>query len=467
MKIKMTAAVLAMLMIFSLNACSDKEKEEDTIEIAQESATPSAAQEEAKQTPIPDYNPSSELLGLLMPFDLGEYSLAAAHGFLQQAETLGYPAKLYRLEDTNQESIDQKVNEMIEDDCAGALVWASNNELIQATQTLRNAGMKVVVPYYNVGDIKVDANLLADPKDYGSEAARIMCEEILKRGHSNGVIAISGTLFEPQLAQAFEETITKDYPQFRVEQVNNAVSPEAIEEYVLNTPDIRGALALPAGTAIEWENACKAVQKKLKPTPTPEASPSDATENGGESSATPKPSLSPTPTPSEDTSYKRNVVILALDYSESNLDAVNSGLVFGLIGRPYYDSTAQSTAVLARLLRVLPTQTDAVLNAPIVRRSGISKYITLRKEYISWFKGSEDWFPQPSATPEPSVEPTQEPTPEPASPSDASASDANSATASSSDTVPDAAASASNADESSDTTETTQEPEQSGDANVV
>ena len=106
-------------------------------------------------------------------------------------------------------------------------------------------------------------------------------------------------------------------------------------------------------------------------------------------SASPTPSATPSPTPSAtgpsptpDQSYRRYANILVLDYTPANVELVRRGVVTGMIARPFYDSAAQSMAVLDNLLRGLPTQTEVRLNTPIIRRDTVATYEGIIEEVV-------------------------------------------------------------------------------------
>lgn len=407
---RLTGWILAMAMTMSITACT-KQPEGTEEKVATASATPSAVKS-AEPTPVPDFDPSAYLIGMIIASDKYDlYTHAAEHGFLRSAENLGYPAKLYPIDPTG--SAEQVVENVMQDGCVGVLVWAEDENMIQIAEQAHDAGLKVIIPYFHTENADVDANLAPDEMDYGLEAARIMCEEILRRGKKEGTIALPTTDEEMDFAQAFELSVQAHYPQFHVERLKGDMDQKQIEAYIAKHEDLAGVMAIPKGTAKQWKDGCRSVQSQLQAqrqaVSTPSATPSDAT------SSAKKASASATDTANEN--YKRSAVIIALDYEKENLEWVRDEVIYAVIARPFYDSTAQSMAVMDRLLRVLPTQTDVILNAPILRKSGVNKYIILRREVETWFEGA----PKPEKTPteEPKTTPTATPKAEASTPSKA------------------------------------------------
>lgn len=393
MKIKRwTGWFLAIAMILSLMACTKEEPIEEA-SAATASATPSAVKS-TEPTPVPDFNPSEHLVGMIITAgDHSLYTHAAAHGFLRSAENLGYPAKLYSIDQTT--DAPQAIEQAIEDGCVGVLVWAEDENMIRAAEAAHEQGLKVIIPYFHIKGAKVDANLAPDVADYGLEAARIMCEEILRRGKKEGVIALPVTSEEADFAQAFEAAVQEQYPQFQIERLEGDADQKQIETYVTEHENLAGVMAIPRGTAKAWKDACRSVQAKLKAASPSSATPSDASASAQDASAS---------AAAENDSYKRSAVIIALDYDKENLEWVRDEVIYAVIARPYYDSTAQSMAVMDRLLRVLPTQTDVILNAPVLRKNGVRKYIILRREVEAWFEGAPK--PETNKTEEPKTTPT-------------------------------------------------------------
>ncbi len=321
-------------------------------------------------SPDPHLNPSQTLIGLVIANTDGLLTRMAEHGFLRTAENLGYPAKLYEADSSTAAAT--LVDQAIADGCRGLLIWADSPATQSAIGKAKSAGLEVVVPYYPTDDADADANLVPDPNDFAPEAARILCARLESQSKTSGLIVITGAEQEPAIADAFANKIASDYPQYTVTRFPGEPTAESIMAFVREHGDLAGVLALDPTSGKLWTKACESVQSELraviKAKPTP--------------SKTPKPDA-PTPTP--DTSYRRSAVVLVLDVTEAHLAWVRDGLVYGVIARPYYDSTAKSTAVLDRLMRGLPTQTEVRIDAPILRKNGVGKYIGIALEVKEWF----------------------------------------------------------------------------------
>lgn len=368
MKIRRFFALICVaLLLFS--ACAAKETSSVQTETKAEEVvtTPPAPTLEPVATKA--FNPSEQLIGFVIDKSEGIMSLAAIHGFLRTAEILGYPALLLDCDSPDQAVA--KVDEAISAGCTGLLVWANTPELTAAAKKARAAGIKVVIPYFPSDNASADANLAPDPKDYAAEAARIMCEQIKSKKRDSGVIAVIGSEQFPEITDAFVETVMKYYPNYTIGQPNDGDDPA---KFVAGNKNLVGVLALKSGSAKQWYDAYRSVVS-AEATPKPGAT------------ANSKPSVTPKATTSSNVSNSGRIkpVIIALDYTDANTKMVKDGTIFALIARPYYDSTAQSIAVVDRLLRGITTQTQVRLNAPIIRSSGIEKYISIMDEIKEWF----------------------------------------------------------------------------------
>lgn len=399
---RVVAFCMAVVLSLSvLSAC----KSGSSGNLQPSSAQPDGSGATPKRTVDPNFDPSAYLIGLVIDEDEGIMSKVAAHGFLRTAENLGYPCKLYSAPTSAEAAV--LVDQAIEDGCKGLLIWADSQEMIEGATRAKAAGIYTVVPYWPMAEGIADANLKVDPSDYAPEAARILCETIKKRGATEGTIFVTGAdEFQP-IVQYFEEKVKNDYPSYQVVAYEGASDQASVNAFVLAHPEIIGVLALEEGSGLIWNNACNDVQAELlaaMATPTPASESDDGTSAKSSPTATPTPTPTPEPTP-EDDSYKRYANILLLDYTQENLRLVRRGVVTGLIGRPFYDSTAQSVAVLDRLMRGLPTQTEVMLNTPILRKDNVAKYEGIMEEVTEWFEIT----PSPTATPTPSPSATLAP----------------------------------------------------------
>lgn len=359
------ALFCTVLGMLAFTACNNTAAQGGASELKIEASAEAVST--AQATPIANFNPSAKLVGMLVDKSDSQLVQAAAHGFLRTAENLGYPAKLYDVK--SDEEAEAALQQAIEDGCAGLLVWADTAQMQVVARKAEAAGIRTIVPYFETQG--VSANLAPDPDDFAGEAARIMCERIKEKGKDSGLIVITGAQSYPEIAQAFQSAIAQNYPQYAVESYASATE-SGVSQYIEQHAALAGVLGLEAGSAKTWNDACNAITKKLKPAATAAASAEPASQS---------------PEPNQDDSYKRTAVIVALDYTQENLKLVQDGAIYALIARPYYDSAAQSMAVLDRLLRVLPTQTEVLLNAPIIRKNGLDKYLFIMSEVEQWFNG--------------------------------------------------------------------------------
>ena len=373
-RIKIIALLLALLLLVG---CATPAATAPIISSVEESTDATQSNDPTitpVPTPNPNFNAAQTPVGMIIANESDLFMRCAQHGFLRTAENLGYPAKLYTA--AADELAVQKVDEAIADKVKGLLIWADSAQMTQVIEKAEQAGIIVVVPYSEVEGTSAKAVLATEVVDYSTEAARIMCEEIIKTKNSGSII-ITGSEFEPQIAEAFTAAVAKNYPQYLVENFQTLADHSVVDEsglpvdnlsiitqFIQSRADIVGVLALKAGTAKAWSEVSKTVEAQLK-------------------AATPSPSTQSTPEGTNNN--ERRPVIIALDYYKENLELVKDGSIYALIARPYYDSAAQSMAVLDRLLRNIATQTQVRINAPIIRKNGIDKYECIVTETMSWF----------------------------------------------------------------------------------
>lgn len=380
--LRIIAFICAMLLLFS--GCKSiapvSATVNETIDTTPETTTPPPS---PTLEPVSDknYDASSQLIGLVIDKSDGMMSLAAIHGFLRTSEILGYPAVLFDA-NTPEEAV-SRVDEAVSTGCSGILVWANTPELFAAAKKAKDAGVHVVIPYFKDEYVVADANLAPDPADYAAEAARIMCEQIKVKKRDAGTIAVVGSQQYSSIASAFEETVKSQYPGYKVDMIGENVN---VNDYVSSHKNLVGVLALKPNSARMWYEAYSSLEKPAstsssdtstkKPKSTSKST--KKPESTSKSSATPKATAAPT--------GRIKPVIIALDYTDTNVALVKNGTIFALIARPYYDSTAQSMAVIDRILRGIPTQTQVRLNAPIIRQNSVDKYSAIIDEIKEWFK---------------------------------------------------------------------------------
>lgn len=401
MKKKSTYGLFLLIInaIFLFAGCSN----ETTGTTNTEQATLSEQHTESEiveATPIADLNTSQHLVGMIIRDPFADfYSESAVHGFLQTAENLGYPAKVYSLAEGM--DAEEAVQAVIDDGGDGVILWAEDEEMMQATKMVHEAGLFVMVPYYPVDDSLadfVDSNLAPNAEENGFDIARILCEEMLRRGKKEGVIAVIGEETSQDWIDSFQKTVEENYPAFTIDFHTGKESQKEIDAYIKKHEDLAGVLALQEGSAKQWKEECVRVQEALQPATTSDAgTASNATKSQAE----------------ETTTYKRMPVIIALNVNKENISLVEEERIYAVIVRPFYDSAAQAMAMMDRSLRMIPTQKNVSINVPVVRKNGIEKYNVLRKSIDTWFAGApvrETEQPKQTATATPS-EATKQATP--------------------------------------------------------
>ena len=320
-----------------------------------------------EKTPQPLNKPT---IGFLVPDDGSLLMRCAMHGFLRTAENLNYPARLYVLSEGRTAS--ELLDLALKDGCSGLLIWAGTAELEQAAKTASAAGIPVVVPYAatTLEATGAQAILSPDPDDFCAEALRVMCEETISRGNTEGVIAV---VREPgayqEIFDAFERAAAASYPQFTIsEQIltgSKEADTDAARAFIKEHAEISGVFSLSAGGATAWYDGEIKAEAELKK------------------------EITSTPAPVNGVKQKdprtRTPVIMALDYTEENLSLVQNGKIYALIARPFYTSAAQSTMVLDSILHDAEVQQLTRVNAPVIRKKDVEKYAAIVSEVKEWF----------------------------------------------------------------------------------
>ncbi len=319
------------------------------------------ALDEPLDEPLSVFDPSEYLLGFIVSSNTFE-GRVAGHAFLRNAEGTGYPARLY---ETN------AVNAAIADGCAGVLVSEGIAEMEIAK--LLSAGCKVVAQGNNTG---ADVSLYTDAADYSAEAARAMGEELMARNLNGGVLVMADSK-SSLAAEAFAESFSGLYPQYSVHVQAVPLSEAERKEMI---PELAGVYCLIPEGAAAWVETIDAVAKELTPSATPRTSTPRPSPTPEDATPTPVPTLAPHVAAG-------SIVVIATDYTAQNLDLLNSGDVFAIAARPYFDAAAQGMLLLDRLLRGAQVADRLRLNVPIIKTQNIAKYQSIVDEALAWMGG--------------------------------------------------------------------------------
>lgn len=361
---------------------------------------PQQTQSPAQATPKPPVirSVSSTLVGFIIPDDGSMEQYTVMHGFLKTAETLGYPAKLYRA--AYGAKAEQAVEQAKADGCAGLLIWNPNEKNTAAIDRADALGMPVVLPYYGTNTAAADASVITDLTGYTEEVARGVAERMVERECRAGKILVYGTA--PQACyDGFVAAIQTYYPQYNVGYfVRTALSREAaVDElalHILWNRDIKGLFCTDADGADIAVAARVKAQRDFKANGAPES----ATPNP-KAKATPAPS--PTPQPATPVSpllpaatpvpegLIKSITISVAGYglNKECIALMEENDIYAFVAEPYYEAGAQALMLLDRIMNGEAVPQKTKLNMPIVRMDTLDKYRLIYQQVQEWFSLQE------------------------------------------------------------------------------
>lgn len=363
-------AALSLSLVLLLCGCSDKTSDVDVIAGANQTEQAADTVEEVPSQGIC-------LLGFVVEDDGGMSTYMMMHGFLSTTENLGYPAKLYRITSTAEESVQQAKA----DGCAGLLIPAQYDRAIAEA---REAGMYVVVPYdVHTGD--ADVNVVCDNSVYIEELARGIAERMTERSLKSGRLMVYGS--EPSSCyDEFKIAIGEYYPQFstvefkRTPGISDEAAIDELAAFILNNRDIKGMYACDAKAApIAVKAREKAISEFKKMT--------SEEEDNKKAKNTPEPTLVPGASPTPNPALLKQISITAFGcgISDENLALFNDNDIYALCIEPYYEAAATSAMMLDRLIQGEETAKSVSVNRPIAYADTIDKYLAIYNEVKEMF----------------------------------------------------------------------------------
>lgn len=242
-------------------------------------------------------------------------------GFLETAEELGYEGRVLGLaEGTAQQVHDEWLRGAKEYGISGAAFWGGGDAGYETIKELHGMGVKTVAmhslhDYWTTKDF-IDVTAHSDWRQAVLDAGEYLMNCLREDGVLSGSIGISltgpGPTFEEiHSLYTYFETY---YPEYDILDCvypgsGQAVAEKAVTEYIASHPDMVGALGMTGNSAPAWARA--------------------KSETGRE-----------------------DVVVVAMDYTPENLDALASGGVDALLGQPLYEEGAAGMECIDRLLGV-------------------------------------------------------------------------------------------------------------------
>lgn len=348
-------------------------------------------------TPTPRGNPSETLVGFITPDDGGIALYTSMHGFLRTAETLGYPAKLYRA-DPGAES-EAAVEAAKADGCAGLLLWNPGGMNDAAAARAAALGLPVVVPYHSATAEGILACVATDLVGYSEEVACGIAERMVERECKSGKILVYGKAPEA-VAEAFHAALLEYYPQYNVAYfVRSAIAEEAaideLAQHILSNRDIKGLFAVDTDGARIAVRAREKAQRDFRAFGPPEAP--TATPTPG---PTPLPGATPSPTPvavglrapgaaitpvPDGLIRSITISVAGMGIGDDTIALMEENDIYAFVLEPYYEASAQALLLLDRILSGENVPAVNKLNMPIVRQDTLEKYRLTFEQVEEWF----------------------------------------------------------------------------------
>ena len=326
------ALAIAMVVSFSLVGC----KTTTTTTTAAAETTTTAAAETTKA-----FSPEGKTFQLVMILKGHPVHHIVQFGFLQAAKKLGYNGEIVAC-DGSQASDSIALGEAaLAKGSNGMVVWAFDQSYYPFINKCAEKGVPVVVPHFPIkeGEVKgVVATTGCDPHKYAEAAAEAIGSKI----GGKGTVAITQGSFnttENMVAETFTKYMNDHYPNVKVlpPQEEGFDPPTAISKAVAIIqahPDLVGALSTTGGGPTTWAGA-------------------------------------------KDQTNKKDLVVIAMDYTRVNLDLVKSGKIYAIIAQPLYEEGGKSVELLDQYLRTGKVEYYNVLDAPLVTADKLDYYYKL------------------------------------------------------------------------------------------
>jgi ribose transport system substrate-binding protein len=225
-------------------------------------------------------------------------------------------------------------------DAAGLAIWTGNPAYNPFIEKAGKAGIPVILPHFPApeGSVPGASGVIScDPSAYATEAAM----QIGKAIAGKGAVAITQGSFnttENLVSQIFTQTMKQNFPEVRVlapveEGFDAPVAIARAGAILQGNPDVNAAFSTTGGGPVTWSNASK--------------------ETG------------------------RKIVIVGMDYTRVNLDLVNHGDVFAVIGQPLWEESYGAAELLAKIKNGEKVVWWTKLEAPFITKDKLGHYYEL------------------------------------------------------------------------------------------
>jgi ribose transport system substrate-binding protein len=308
------------------------------------SVEPEKSAAEESQATSADFNPADYPLGLCHILKTHPVVQIMMAGFIEEAKQLGYPYYLYQPDDADTAKAYSLAEAGVtQHGIKGMVQYIFDDGTAMYIKKWADMGIAVTSAHTYIAEEDKDKwpGLLAwascSAEEYGKAAAKAIGEKV----GGKGVVAVTEGGFnttEDAAAAAFTAEMNKSYPDIVVlePQEEGYDTPTAIQRataIVQANPDIVGAFSTTGAGPSTWAGA-KA--------------------NTG-----------------------KDICIISMDYSETNLDLVKNGEVYALVAQPLYHEFALAVDLLDKHFRGEEIEWANVMDAPLITTDNVDEYYEL------------------------------------------------------------------------------------------
>lgn len=317
-------------------------------------------------TAMAEFNPADYTVAICMDNMNHPVHRIVQLGFLKAAEALGYTnAKVIGTEGGDSSEAFAAAEAFAAEGGNGLLLWAGDAGCYETLASVASQGVIVGIPHFNHAQEDgtypegLAFNMACDPVLYGKQVAELMAAKLDGKEGSVAITQNTKNVTENAATESFIATwnaITdKDLSKIKllpVELEGGVVdSATAVNLAIIQAnPDLIGAFGTTGNSPITW---------------------SDAATKAGKADG--------------------ELVIVGMDATEGNLDALAAGKVAAIVAQPLYQEAYQTMEYLDKIFRgeTVPMWTDLV--APVVTvdgegENGIEFHRGIAAEVATFFK---------------------------------------------------------------------------------
>ena len=263
--------------------------------------------------------------------------------FLEGCDELGLDCDLATTDEGSLEALLAVGEQAIDrEGTAGVAMWADGLPVVAPLiEKAKEKGIWVALPHFPVPEGSFADNavqIAADTSQYPIPVAEAMCEQLEGQTGSVAVTQNNFNATENAVAEVFTEAMNELCPDINVlpPEEEGPEPTQAIAKAVSimqANPDLIGALSTTGGGPTTWAGAQKELGKEI--------------------------------------------VAVGMDYTRVNLDLVDSGQVFAVVGQPLYEESKGSAELLYKMANGEEVPYWTVLEAPLITKDDLDPWYEL------------------------------------------------------------------------------------------